>query len=299
MGLDSPYLEDCPRYERTLNGWVDVLEGRTLGITVRIMDPWVGVELSAVATPTPDYGLLEVRGRVLVGPPERIDASLADAMAALSGLQMTAGFTRRVAEVAGPRTGAQYFVDAAIEVARLDRPVGLFPPEQVIRRFGEGAVGAWRLDMEGWSDIPSSCYTYRPESERLFAERPVVTSMRPAFYMSPAGSPRVLNRTRVARVEREGRTLRLAHSMFDEAHSLQVWCVVDTDSSLVVDAGSYTPRLPYLGICTEPQARVRELVGQPVDAGLRKRLGGLVGGETGCAQLYDLTSDLLKLLTLS
>jgi hypothetical protein len=299
MPLECPYLGESPRYERTINGCVDVLEKGRLAITARIMDPWVGVELSAVATPTPEYGLLDLRGRVLVGSAERIDASLVDAMPALSGLTMSAGFTRRVSEVIGHRMGAQYFIDAAIEIARLDRPIGQLPPELVARSFDGSAIGPWRLDMANWSDIPSSCYTYRPETERLFTERPVTTTMRPAFYMAPPGSRRVFNRTRVARVERAGDTLHLAHVMFDEAHSLQVWCVVNAESRLVVDAGSFTPRLPYVGICTEPQARVRELIGQRVDATLRKRLGSLVGGTMGCAQLYDLTADLLKLLTLS
>jgi len=52
------------------------------------------------------------------------------------------------------------------------------------------------------------------------------------------------------------------------------------------------------GICSEPQSRVESLRGQAVDAALRKRIQGLLGGIGGCAQLYDLTSDLLKLLSL-
>jgi len=66
----------------------------------------------------------------------------------------------------------------------------------------------------------------------------------------------------------------------------------------VVAADSITSRLPYQGICTEPQERIHALVGQPADAGLRKRIQGALGGEQGCAQLYDLTADLLKLLSL-
>jgi hypothetical protein len=54
-----------------------------------------------------------------------------------------------------------------------------------------------------------------------------------------------------------------------------------------------------MGICSDAQGRVRELIGQRLDAGLRKRLGGLVGGTSGCAQLADLTADLLRLLTLT
>ena len=86
-------------------------------------------------------------------------------MAALAGMTMTAGFTRRVAEVAGGRAGAAYFVDAAIEIARLARQVTRMPPALVARHLAEGPVGHWRLDMQGWVDLPVSCYTYRPESE--------------------------------------------------------------------------------------------------------------------------------------
>jgi len=39
-------------------------------------------------------------------------------------------------------------------------------------------------------------------------------------------------------------------------------------------------------------------LGQPVDGELRKRVQTQLGGESGCAQLYDLTADLLKLLSL-
>ena len=58
-----------------------------------------------------------------------------------------------------------------------------------------------------------------------------------------------------------------------------------------------TSRLPYRGLCDEPQARIRAMIGEPVDALLRKRSQTLLGGELGCAQLFDLTGDVLKLLT--
>jgi hypothetical protein len=113
----------------------------------------------------------------------------------------------------------------------------------------------------------------------------------------PAGATGVFTRTKTARLERRAGGLALSHSMFDEVHSFQVWYRADAEGR-VVEADSLTPRLPYRGICSDPQSRVRSLVGEQLDAGLRKRLGGLVGGTAGCAQLYDLTTDLLKLLTL-
>jgi hypothetical protein len=74
---------------------------------------------------------------------------------------------------------------------------------------------------------------------------------------------------------------------------------VDLDRGVIVAADSVTSRLPYAGICDEPQGRIHALREQPVDAQLRKRIQTLIGGSAGCAQLHDLTADLLKLLTLS
>lgn len=299
MPLASPYLADADRYERAIHGWVDAPGDEVLRMTVRVSDPWVGVELVAETTPSPAYLIQSARGRVLVGPVERVDSALGDAMSGLAGVPMTAGFTRQVAGVAGRRAGAQYFLDAAIEVARLARQVTRLPRAVVEHHLREGPVGAWRLDMQGWVDLPSSCYTYRPESERLFAERPVTTPMPAVIYHPPRDAVRVFNRTKVARLERRAGDWALAHTMFDEVHSFQVWYVVDPEAGIVLDAGSLTPRLPYMGICSDAQGRVRELVGQRLDVGLRKRLVGLIGGTSGCAQLYDLTADLLRLLTLA
>ncbi len=298
MSISSPYLAEADRYERAMHGWVDVPAEAAFGVTVRITDPWVGVELAATTTPPPEYAIREARGRILVGLPARIDPALAGAMGGLAGVSMTAGFTRRVAELIGGRLGSQYFIDAATEIARLARQVTRIPAAVVERHLLEGPLGAWRLDMQGWADLPASCYTYRPESERLFTERAVTTPMLPILYNPPVGTLRVFNRTKVARLERRGADLSLSHAMFDEVHSFQVWYVVDA-AGTIVEAGSLTPRLPYVGICSDAQARVEGMRGQRLDVGLRKRLGGLVGGTAGCAQLFDLSADLLKLLTLS
>jgi hypothetical protein len=297
--IASPFLRDGDRYERTTHGWVDAPDERHFRITVRLADPVAGIELAALTTPSPEYGIREARGRVLVaGLLPGVNPGLGEAMTALAGVTMTAGFTRRVAEVAGGRDGAAYFVDAAIEIARLARQVTRLPPAVIARHLADGPVGHWRLDMQGWVDLPVSCYTYRPESERLFAERAVTTPMPPDLYAPAPGATGVFNRTKTARLERRDGGLALSHAMFDEVHSFQVWYRADAEG-WIVEADSITPRLPYAGICSDPQARVRGLVGERLDAGLRKRLGGLVGGPAGCAQLYDLTADLLKLLALA
>jgi hypothetical protein len=73
---------------------------------------------------------------------------------------------------------------------------------------------------------------------------------------------------------------------------------LDLDRGTVAAADAITSRLPYAGICSEPQGKIASLLGQPVDASLRKRIQALIGGSGGCAQVYDLTADLLKLLSL-
>jgi hypothetical protein len=293
--LSSPYLAELPRFERVMHGWVDALPDGRFGMTVRLADPWVGIELECRTTPSPAYGIEQARGRVLVDVDGRIDPGVAPRAAGLAGLAMTGGFTRRAAEaVGGP--GAPYFVDAAIEVARLARQVTHLPPAVVHRHLAEGAVGLWRLDNQGWIDIPGSCYAFQPEAEALFAERPVTATGTAVLYDPPAGARGVFTRTKVARIERRPADWLLTHAMFDEVHGFSVWLAVDPARALVVDAGSLTPRVPYRGLCGEPQARARALIGERVDAGFRKRLAARVGGPTGCAQLFDLTADLIKLL---
>lgn len=294
----SPFLAEVDRYERALHGWIGVADAEVFQATVRLADPWVTVELEAHTTPSPEYGLRQARVRVLAGGPDRIDPALEDVAGALAGLAMTAGFTRRVAEALGPRPGAGYVVDAALEVARLARQVTRLDPALVAAELARGPLGAWRLDLRGWADLPASCFTYRPESEALFAERAVTTPMSARLYGAAPGSGSLFHRTKVARLERRDGTLHLSHSMFDEVHAFQLWLVVDPATGLIREAGTLTPRLPYMGICSEPQGRLRALVGERLDANFRRRLGVLVGGREGCAQLYDLTADLLRLLSL-
>ena len=116
------------------------------------------------------------------------------------------------------------------------------------------------------------------------------------LYSSPPGKARVFSRKKTARLELSTQRLLLYHSMFDGSHSFEIRYEISLDTGIIVRAESETPRLPYMGICNEPQKKIASLVGQPADRQLRKRIQTLIGGSSGCAQLFDLTSDLLKLL---
>jgi hypothetical protein len=84
--------------------------------------------------------------------------------------------------------------------------------------------------------------------------------------------------------------------MHDDVHGFEITYEVDRVTGRVLSARSLTPKLPYAGICSEAQGRIDALVGETIEDGLRKRIQTHLGGVSGCAQLYDLTADLLKLL---
>jgi Protein of unknown function (DUF2889) len=285
---------DC--YERVMDGWTDDAPGPALRHTVRLTEPERTVELSATALPSPHYRVLEARCRALAG---EVDDAATRGVEALAGTAMVAGFTRRVAEVTGRGAGSALVVDAAIELARLARQVGKLPRERAARAL-LGAEACWELDTTGWVDLPDSCFTYSAAGRELFRTRSITTSMHPDLYSPQAAQQRVFARRKVARLERVcasgSERLRLLHSMHDNVHGFDVTYEVDVVTGCIVHAESLTPRLPYMGICSEPQRRVALLVGESVGDGLRKRIQTLIGGGAGCAQLYDLTADLLKLL---
>jgi hypothetical protein len=278
-----------------MEGWVEASHADAFTLTTRLSDEDHGVEVLVTATPSPDYEIREARCRVLAGA---VDPSIANAFGSLAGARMVGGFTRQVAEIAGARPGAQLTVDAAVEVARLARQVTRMPAEQARLAAGSDPWQCWQLDMTGWVDIPNSCFTYSEAGRALFGSRPITTEMTPDLYCPPPGK-RVFNRKKVARLERAGSRLALFHSMEDEVHGFEVRYEIDLATEKIVSAESATPRLPYMGICNEPQRKIQSLVGRRVDQGLRKRIQPLIGGSSGCAQLYDLTSDLIKLLTFS
>ncbi len=117
------------------------------------------------------------------------------------------------------------------------------------------------------------------------------------LYSPPPGARRIFVRKKAMRLARTGSRLYLFHSMQDNVHGFDLHIEIDLDTGIAVAADSIAPRLPYHGICTGPQSKIASLVGQPADVELRKRIQRRLGGESGCAQLYDLTADLLKLLS--
>ena len=293
----SPHLIGRDRYERAIEGWSDNTHEDAFTHTVRLTDDDASVEVSLVCTPAPGYEVREARARILAGGAE--SGATTPELGRLAGARMVAGFTRRLAVVCADGARAALFVDAGVEVARLARQVTKLPAAATDGLSADDAQRCWTLDATGWNDLPDSCFTYSPAGRALLATRPVSTPMVRDLYSPPPGRSRIFVRRKLSRLVRTGDRLHLFHSMHDNVHGFDIHYEIDLGSGRILAADSVTSRLPYSSICAEPQAKIQSLIGEVADAGLRKRMQPLIGGSTGCAQLHDLTADLLKLLALS
>jgi hypothetical protein len=287
-------LDARGRYDRQTEGWVDSTHVDAFTHTVRVADATGTVEVSAVCTPSPGYEIREARAEGTGA-----DADLLEDLARLGGVRMVAGFARSVNGLCGDRRGAALVVDAAIEIARLARQVARLPAERTAGLVPGRAVACWELDTTGWIDLPNSCFTYTAAGRRLFDTQTIESPMTSDLYGPPLGARRVFVRNRLARLVLTGRRLHLFNALHDNVHGFDLHLEVDLDGAVIVAAHSVVSRLPYHGVCTEPQGRVASLIGQPVDPGLKKRLGTLVGGSEGCGQLFDLVADVIKLVDVS
>jgi Protein of unknown function (DUF2889) len=291
--MEAPgLLAGRERYRRDTHGWVDNLHDDALTHTVRITDDDRALEVAVVALPSPVYTIREARLTALAG---RIAPSVVAGFAALPGTAMVGGLTRRAAETLGDGDGAALAVDALIEVARLARQVAKMPRAEA-EKAAAGALACWILDTQGWPELPESCFTYSDAGRALFATRTVAAAGVPDLYGPRPGQRKVFERRKTVRLERADGRLRLFHSMHDNVHGFELTLEIDLASGKVVKAEHVTPRLPYMGVCSEPQRSFARLVGETADGSLRKRIQATLGGASGCAQLYDLTADLLKLL---
>ena len=281
------------RYERVMEGWVDNTHADAFTHTVRLGDDDRAVEISVLAMPSPTYEIREAEVRVARAA---VAPAVADGFAKLAGSRMVGGLTRRVAEVTGGGERAALVVDATIEIARLARQVAKMDRGRAERAAGGDPWECWQLDTTGWVDLPNSCFAYSDAGRALFGTRTITTPMQPDLYSPRPGQSRVFERRKIARLERKDGRLLLFHSMHDNAHGFELTYEVDPASGRIVRAEHVTPKLPYMGICSEPQRKIAAMLGETADAGLRKRIQAHLGGEAGCAQLFDLTADLLKLL---
>ena len=294
MTIECRLLDPAGAYERTVSGWVDVLENSLLQLNTRLTDRLVDLEVSLVAEPSPSY---QLSGATATARAESTRLSLGTLLEAFPGigrLRMASGFRRQVAATLGEHPLASHVLDAAIEAARLSRQV----TRVEVPGPGQPAPAQFhQLDLEAWPELLDLCFTYRAETRALFNERSVRAPATLDMYSAPPGRKLVFHRYKRSHVARAGRTLALYQSMFDQVHGFELWYDVDTSTHEILRARVLTPRLPYMGICDEPQQRAGDMVGVTLGSDWTETVRPRLGGRRGCFQLTDLTSDLCRLLT--
>ncbi|HUO64550.1 MAG TPA: hypothetical protein VMT97_12640, partial [Terriglobales bacterium] len=233
--IDSPYLDGRDRYERVMEGWVDNTHDDAFTHTVQIGDDDLRVELSAVCTPSPGYQVRSASARVLMGEAHPADVGR---LGELSGARMVAGFTRRLADLAGSGPASRLLVDAGVEVARLARQVVKLPREATVHLSAGGARACWDLDNASWIDLPGSCFTYSANGRALFETREVTTPMAVDLYSPPPAARRLFVRKKVMRLVRTRERLHLFHSMHDNVHGFDIHYEIDLEAGKVVAANS-------------------------------------------------------------
>src|SRR5262249_15709725 len=124
---------------------------------------------------TPEYEVIEAGARQVEG---EFDQRLCDRYAAIKGVRIGRGFSKRVISALGDSPGAQEHLLTAIEMARVGQQVYQYTPEfeaQFPANDGnttDAARIAWLKDRTDMS-LANTCYTYRDESERMFASKEV------------------------------------------------------------------------------------------------------------------------------
>jgi hypothetical protein len=295
MAIECRFLDRDRPYERIVTGWVDTRESSELEFSARLSDGLVDLEVTLVAEPSPSYQVAAATATARSETTMARCGPLLQAFPRIAGLRIAAGFRRQVASLLGEHPFAAHVLDAAIEGARLSRQVTRIDVSGVPR---PGPAEFHRLDLDAWPELLNLCFTYRAESQALFAQRAVRTPAVIDMYASPPGHKLVFHRYKRTRLARAGATLSLYQSMFDQVHGFELWYDVDEPRREIVDARLLTPRLPYMGICEEPQQRVRDMIGVRLGPDWAEVVRARLGGRQGCFQLTDLTSDLCRLLTL-
>ena len=280
-----------------MDGRVDNTHDAAFTHTVRLTDPDRAVEVTAVCTPSPAYEVQEASARVLAGA---VDPGIA----ADFPRPRRHADGRRVHPAAGravrTREGAGLFVDAG------DRggPAGPDRSTKMPRRGGGlaragDANECWALDMAGLGGPSRLLLHLQPRRPRALRHAAGLLSDGAGALQPAARGARGLH-PEEGGAPGPDRTAGCTCST-----PCTTTCTASTCTTRWTSTGARSwrstpsPRgCPTPGSARSRRAGSRPCAGRPVDAALRKGIQAMLGGTAGCAQLFDLTSDLLKLLTL-
>jgi hypothetical protein len=287
-------------YQRTFSAGIDVTAENELLVRGSMRDHRFAFE-HVWKIRTPEYEIIEAAARQIAG---EFDLRLCERYAGIGGSRIGRGFSKRVISELGDYAGAQEHLLTAIEMARVGQQVYQYTPEFEAQfpSSNEGATEAARiawLKDRAYMGLENTCYTYRDESEALFAGREVRCGFDAELTRPKPGDKRVFWRNKRMVIELKaggnGQTVYACESaMEDSIHDISIGFDLSSDG-VVSNARSRGARLPYHGLCEDPHLRTPALEGLKVTAAFVGQFAERIGGAQGCAHLFDLSIDVLRL----
>src|SRR5215470_6562564 len=287
-------------YLRTFDAEIDVVSENELLVRGSMRDHRFAFE-HVWRLRTPDYEVIEAGARQVEG---EFDQRLCEGYAKIKGARIGRGFSKRVISELGDLPGAQEHLLMAIEMARVGQQVYQYTPEfeaQFPASDGnttEDARIVWLKDR-AYMSLANTCYTYRDESQGLFASREVRCGFGSELTRPKPGDKRVFWRNKRLEIElkagENGGTVYACESaMADSIHHIKINFDLSGDG-VVSNARSRGARLPYHGICEDPHLRTPTLDGMKVTGAFVRQFADHVGGAQGCTHLFDLSVDVLRM----
>ncbi len=292
-------------YERSFDAEIDALTGGEILVRGRMRDHRFDFE-HTWRLRTPEFEVLEASAKQHAGEESRFNPELCRRCAEIKGAQIGRGFSKRILMELGDLPGAEEHLFLAIEMARIGQQVvqlpsgfeSQFAPSRSIGA-SDAAYQAWRIDRSYMPDLANSCYTYRDASEALFAGGVVRMGFSLELYSPKAGDKRVFWREKrlTVSVERDSQGkdfYACENAMNDTVHDIMIGFDLARDG-VISNAHSRGLRLPYHGVCEHAQLRTARLNRMRVNDGYTLQFSDRIGRSEGCAHLFDLSIDLLRL----
>ncbi|MGH9752353.1 MAG: DUF2889 domain-containing protein [Blastocatellia bacterium] len=287
-------------YLRTFEAEIDVLAENELLVRGLMRDHRFAFE-HVWRLRTPEYEVVEAAARQIEG---EFDPRLCERYAEIKGVRIGRGFSKRVISELRDSPDAQEHLLTAIEMARVGQQVYQYTPEfeaqfpKAVGATSEAARVTWLKDR-AYMSLADTCYTYRDESERLFASREVRCGFGSELTRPKPGDKRVFWRNkRLAidlKADQDGGVMYACESaMEDRIHDIKINFDL-SNAGVISNARSHGLRLPYHGICEDPHLRTPSLDGLKVTGAFVGQFAEHVGGAQGCTHLFDLSIDVLRL----
>lgn len=295
MTLELTVPLDGAGYSRSFEGEIDVIDRSRLAVRGRMRDRRLDLEHHWLLA-TPDYEILEGSAWQHEGGA----AQPCERYAGIRGARIGRGFSKRVLEALGESPAAQQHLLLAIDMARLGQQIYQFPPgfEEGFQRRPDvrsaDALVSWEKDRAYMGALAESCYTYRDASAELFRTREIVCTFGAELTHPAPGTKRAFWRRKQLSIQALPDGFACESRMEDSLHDIVIGFHLDREG-LVSQARSHGARLPYRGLCDEPQRRTARLDGVRLTAQFINQLAEHVGGAQGCTHLFDLSADCLRL----